>query len=54
MIDLDLLDAYKARVADRYTAAELVDLLDLDVWEVIEAFDDKLIETDVFNKEQER
>lgn len=54
MIDLDLLDEYKARVADRYTATELVDLLDLDVWQIIEAFEDTLIETDIFEKEQQR
>lgn len=54
MIDLDLLDEFKKRIADRYTASELVELLDLDVWSVIEAFEDQVIETDVFKKEQER
>lgn len=54
MIDVELLDEHKARLADRYTAAELVDLLDLDVWRIIEAFEDEIMNTDVFDKEQER
>lgn len=43
MLDQDLVDEYKRQVADRYTAAELVDLLDLDVWEIIEAFEQNVL-----------
>lgn len=43
-IDRDLLDEYKRQIADRYTAPELVELLELDVWEVIEAFEEKVVE----------
>lgn len=41
-VDDDLFEEYLLAIADRYTAAELVELLDLDVWDVIEAFRDNL------------
>lgn len=31
-------------VADKYTAPELVDLLDLDVWQIIAMFEEEIIE----------
>lgn len=42
-IDEDILDQYKRHLADRYTAEELCELLDLDVWDIIEMFEDKIM-----------
>lgn len=38
-------DEFEKALADRFTAAELVDLLDVDVWQIIEAFDWEIIES---------
>lgn len=43
-IDVELLEEYKLELADRYTAEELVELLQLDVWEIIEMFEDRIME----------
>lgn len=43
MIDYSLLDDFKASLADRYTAVELVDLLDLNVWQIIEMFEEEIV-----------
>lgn len=43
-IDYDLLDEYKKQLADRYEASELVELLELDVWDIIEMFPEKIME----------
>lgn len=39
--DLDDLIEFRRKIADRYTPAELVDLLDIDIWTLIEKFDDE-------------
>ena len=38
MIDIDLIQEYKMRLADRYTAAELAELLDVPVQDIIEEY----------------
>ena len=38
MIDIDLIQEYKMRLADRYTSAELAELLDVPVQDVIEEY----------------
>lgn len=43
-IDRDALEEYKAALADRYTGPELAELLNLDVWAILEAFEDEVIE----------
>lgn len=43
MLDEELVNEYKARLADRYTAAELCELLDLDVNDIIETYWDYLL-----------
>lgn len=43
-IDEEVLDQYKLSLADKYTASELVELLDLSVWDVIEAFHEKIMD----------
>lgn len=47
MVDLSLRDEYFKQLADRYTAAELVEEMDLDVWDVIEGFQDELIDNPI-------
>lgn len=41
-IDEDTFEEYLCELADRYTAEELCELLELNVWDVIEAFRDNL------------
>ena len=36
MLNGELLDEFKQRIVDRYTAAELVDLLDISVEDIVE------------------
>jgi len=36
MLDGELLDEFKQRIVDRYTAAELVDLLDISIEDIVE------------------
>lgn len=42
--DRELLDDFLELVADTYTSVEIVDLLDIDVWKLIAAFEDEIIE----------
>lgn len=46
MIDRDTLEEFKAHLADKFTASELAEILELDVWQIIEAFEDKVLELD--------
>jgi hypothetical protein len=43
-IDRDLLEEYKAELKDRYTAVEICELLQLTEDDLLEAFEDKVIE----------
>ena len=43
-MDRELLEEFKATLADRYTAEELCELINLDVWDILEMFEDKIIE----------
>lgn len=43
-MDRSQLQEFLERVADKYTASELVDLLDLSVWQIIDALEDEIIE----------
>lgn len=43
-MDREILEAYKSALADRYAAEELCELLELDVWDIIEMFEDKIVE----------
>lgn len=44
MLDQELLNEFKACLADRFTAEELCELLHLDVWDIIEAFQEQIME----------
>lgn len=44
MIDRERLDEYLALIADKYTAAEIAEILELDVWDILEMFRDELME----------
>lgn len=43
-MDIKVFEEYLEQLADRYTASELVEELNLDVWEIIEMFRDRLEE----------
>lgn len=43
-IDYEVLDEFKNDLASKYTAEELCELLGLDVWDLIEAFEEKIME----------
>jgi hypothetical protein len=43
-VDREVLEEFKQSLSDKYTAEELCELLQLDVWDIIEAFEDKIIE----------
>jgi len=43
-IDTELLEEFKNHLADKFTAEELCELLHLDVWDIIEAFQEKIME----------
>lgn len=43
-IDEEVLEEFKAALADKYEAAELVELLNLSVWDIIEMFPEKIME----------
>lgn len=47
MVDRDLRDEYFNQLADRYTAAELVEEMELDVWDVIEEFREELLDNPI-------
>ena len=44
MLDLELVDDWKNYLADKYTAEELCELLKLDVWDILEAFEERVLE----------
>lgn len=44
MIDNDLLEEFLNWIADKYTAAELVEIMNLDVRDIIERFREELTE----------
>lgn len=41
--DFESIDEYLKHVMDKYTPAELVDALDVEIWEVVDAFYDLII-----------
>lgn len=43
-MDREVLEEFKAQLADKYTAEELCELLELDVWDIIEMFEEKIVE----------
>lgn len=43
-VDREKLEEFKQRLADRYTAYELVELLGIDVWRILEEFEDEVME----------
>ena len=51
MIDEDRVQEIKDRLADRYTAAEIADLLDLPVEDLIETFWEQIIKSAVLMEE---
>ena len=44
MIDRDLLEEFKQRLKDRYTATELCELLELTEDDLLDAFEEKVLE----------
>lgn len=42
-INRELLEEFKLELADKYTAEELCELLELDVWDLLEEFEDKIM-----------
>lgn len=44
MLDQDLVEEFLTRLSEHYTAAEIVDLLDIDVWEILETYREQIIE----------
>lgn len=40
MVDCDLMEEFRQRLADRFTPAELVDLMDIDIETLLWKFDD--------------
>ena len=51
MIDEDRVQEIKDRLADRYTAAEIADLLDLPVEDLIETFWEQIIKSALLMEE---
>lgn len=51
MIDENQIDDVKARIADRYTSAELIDLLDVNVEALIEEYWHLVIQSTVILEE---
>lgn len=51
MLDRRALDELKARIADRYTAAELVDLLDVSVEDIIEEYINRILRSELLLEE---
>lgn len=43
-IDDELFEEFLKNLADRYTAVELVELLELTEWDILEAFREKFLE----------
>jgi len=44
MIDREMLEEYKAELRDRFTAVELCEMLELTEDDILEMFEDKVIE----------
>ena len=44
MTSVDLIEKYKQRITDLYTAPELVDLLSITIEELLVTFDDKVVD----------
>lgn len=44
MVDNDLVDDFLALIADKFTASEVCEILELDVWDILEMFRDELLE----------
>lgn len=44
MLDDERVEDWLARLADKYTAIELCELLELTEWDIIEMFRDKILE----------
>lgn len=44
MIDREMLEQYKAELRDRFTAVELCEMLELTEDDILEMFEDKVIE----------
>jgi hypothetical protein len=44
MLDRELLQDRKAHLADRFTAVELCELLNLTEWDLLEAFEERVME----------
>ncbi len=51
MLDRRALDELKARIADRYTAAELVDLLGVPVEDIIEEYINRILRSELLLEE---
>ena len=51
MLDRRALDELKARIADRFTAAELVDMLDVHVESIIEEYIEKILASELLLEE---
>lgn len=43
-VDREIFEEFKKRLADRYTGPELCELLELTEWDVIEQFEEKILE----------
>lgn len=50
MIDTELVQEFKDRIAERYTAAELVDLLDVPVEDIIEEYWSKIFNSGILEE----
>lgn len=44
MIDNELLENFLNKIADKYTAEEVCEILELDVWDILENFREKIME----------
>ncbi len=44
MIDREMLEQYKAELRDRYTAVELCEMLELTEDDILEMFEDRVVE----------
>lgn len=46
-INNELFEEFRKHLADKYTAVELCELLNLSEWDLLEAFIDKVLELDI-------
>lgn len=52
--DQELIDEYLISLADRYTASELVELLGLDIWAILDNFEEEILNhKDLRNSDRE-